>query len=60
MTKTAINSKGKYNDNNDYAPGLSVMYSTMYSVMYSTMYSIMYSAVRRLAGIGLSIQRPPT
>ena len=55
MTKTAINSKGKYNDNNDYAPGFPTMYSTMYSVMYS----IMYSAVRRLAGIGLSIQRPP-
>ena len=41
MTKTAINSKGKYNDNNDYAPGIPTM----------------YSAVRRLAGIGLSIQR---
>lgn len=47
MAKTAINYKGKYNDENDYAPGL------------PTMYSIMYSAVRRLAGIGLSIQRPP-
>ena len=51
MTKTAINNKGKYNDNNDYAPG--------FPTMYSVMYSIMYSAVRRLAGIGLSIQRPP-
>lgn len=49
MTKTTINSKGKYNDNNDYAPGL--------PIMYSIMHSIMYSAVRRLAGIGLSIQR---
>ena len=56
MTKTAINGKGKYHDNNDYAPGLPVMYSIMYSVMYSIMYS---AAVRRLAGIGLSIQRPP-
>lgn len=47
MTKTALDRKGKYNDKNDYAPGLSIMYS------------IMYSAVRRLAGIGLSIQQPP-